>query len=207
MRVSPAPCAKHMSYGPLPASKSARITSQDVSLKSSAVPPPTQNLTKRLVTPVTTAMEATRATPPTLEDLAATPTARATRATLPTLEDLAVTPTARTERVVEMARVIAAITPTVLTDTHGRDWLAHPSLLAMPRRPLLGPPLLSHQHRVCLPPRGRVLVRMAARHRACSHPRERALVPNDVRAPCPHRRLHLALQPLRLLSAVTPPLR
>ena len=57
------------------------------------------------------------------------------------------------------------------------------------------------------PPRGRVPVRMAATHRACSHPRERVLVPNDVRAPCPHRSLHLALQPLRPLSAVTPPLR
>ena len=127
-----------MSYGPLPVSKSARTTSQDISLKPSAVPPPTQNLTKRLVMLVATATKATRATPPALEDLAATPTAR-------------------TAHVVEMARVIATNTPTMLTAAHGRDWLTSPPLLTMPRRPLLGhpgPPLLSHQHRACLPPPG-----------------------------------------------------
>ena len=187
-------------------------------MKSSAAPPPTQNLTKRLIMPVTTATKATRTTPPTLEDLAATPTVR-------------------TAHVVEMARVIATTTPAVLTAAQGRDWLTSPPLLTIPQRPLLGhpgPPLQSHQHRPPQPPclqlghpltvtrrptrtaithqarlhpRGRVLVRMATTRRASPHPWERVLVPNDMWAPCPHRSLHLALQPLRPLSAASPPLR
>ena len=51
------------------------------------------------------------------------------------------------------------------------------------------------------------LVRVVPTRQACPHPRERVPVPSDMRAPCPHRSLHLALQPLRPLSAVTSPLR
>ena len=118
MRVSPATCARQMNYGPLPVSKFARTTSRDVSLKPSAVPPPTQNLTKRLTMLVTTAAKASRALPPTQKGLAATPMAR-------------------TAHVVEMVLVIATTTPAMLTAAHGGDWLTNPPLLTMPRRPLL----------------------------------------------------------------------
>ena len=173
-----------MSYGPLPVSKSARTTSRDISLKPSAVPPPTQNLTTRLVMLVTTATKATRATPPALEDLAATPIAQ-------------------TAHEVEMVLVVATATPTMLIAAHGGDWQQ-----TIPRRHLLdlpGPALLSHQqrplHRSWLPQlqclqldrpfmdTKRMPAQMTAARRACSHPRGRVLVPNDMRAPCPHRSL------------------
>ena len=218
MRVSLAPYVRHMHYRLLPVLKSARTTSRGISLKPTAVSPPTQDPTARLAMLVTTAT-------------------KASRATLPTLGYLAATPTVWTALVVGMVLAIATATPTMLTAAHDAGWLTNPPLLTMPRRPLLGlrgPALLSHRHRpprpqcpqlghsltttersaqmamahrACSHPRGRVLVRMAATHRACSHPRKRVLVPNAVRAPCPHRSLHLALQPLRPLSAVKPPLR
>ena len=71
-------------------------------MKPSAVPPPTQNLTKHLVMHATTATKATRAAPPKLEDLAAAPKASAVH-------------------VVEIARVIATTTLTMLTAAHDRD--------------------------------------------------------------------------------------
>jgi hypothetical protein len=142
MQVSLVPCARLMSYGPLPESKSARTTLRGVSLKPSAVPPPTHNLTKHL-------------------DMLATTATTATRAALPKLEDLAAAPKASAVHVVEIARVIATTTLTMLTAAYDRDLPTSPLLLPVPRRSLLGhldPPLLPHQHQACLPPWGQVLV-------------------------------------------------
>ena len=113
--------------GRWPVSKSARTTSQDGSLKPSAVPPPTQHLANRLATLVATAAKASRAMPPPLEGLAAAPTAR-------------------TAHVVQMVLVIATTAPTILTAAHDGGWLTNPPLLTMPRCPLLdlpSPALLS----------------------------------------------------------------
>ena len=116
MRVFPAPFARHMSYGPLLVFKSAKTTSRDISLKPSAVPLPTQSLTTRLVVLVTTTTEATRAMPPTLEDLAATPPAP-------------------TKHQMEIVLVVATATPTTLTAARGGDWQQ-----TAPRRRLLDTP-------------------------------------------------------------------
>ena len=102
MRVSLAPYAKHMNCGLLLVLKSAQTTTQGISSKPSAVPPPTQNLTTRMAMLVPTAMKAAGTTPPALVDLAATPTAWTTH-------------------VVGIALVVATITLTMLTAAHSGD--------------------------------------------------------------------------------------
>ena len=202
MRASPAPYARHMNCGLLLELKSARTMLRDISSKPSAVPPPKQHLTTRMTMLGTTATKAPGTTPPAQEDLTATPTAWVSR---------------MVGIVVGIVPVVAIIALTMLTAAHGGGSLAAPPFLAIPRRPLQdhrGLTLLSHQRQ---PPRPRrplaitrrstQMVRMAATHRACPHPRERVLVPNDMKAPCPHRSLHLTLQPLRPLNAAKPPLR
>ena len=173
-------------------------------------------MTTRMTMLGTTATKAPSTTPPAQEDLTAPPTAWVTR-------------------MVGIVPVVAMIALTMLTAAHGGGSLAAPPL-AIPQRPLQdhrGLTLLSHQRqpprpqclrlrrplaitrrptqmviaRACLHSPGRTMVRVATTHRACSRPRERVLVPSDMRAPCPHRSLHLALQPLRPLNAVKPPLR
>ena len=145
MPVSPAPYARHMNCGPLPVSKSVRITPHDVSLKPSARPPPTQDPKNRPATLVTTAAETLRATPSALAGLAAIPTA---------LAGLVADPTTQMAHVMEMVLMIAAATPTILTAAHDGDWLTNLSLLKMSWQPLLDlPHPAPHRppHRIRLP--------------------------------------------------------
>ena len=136
---------------------------------------------------------------------------------------LAAPPTALVTRTVGMVPEAATIALTVRNDAHGGDdLLTYLTLLTILQRQ----PTLMVVTRVCSHSPEHAMVRVATAHRlyhsrrrspaqmaptrrACPHSRERVQVPvpNDMRAPCPHRSLHLALQLLRPLSAVAPPLR